>query len=199
MKIQLLERVKPATKESCFFYYSRDIKNMPTGFVPSMTLPKASLYVGTRSALEYSGGLCRHLASYCIIKHEDYRYLTLRTGGSESRLVGKLGLVGGHLEGNESLAEGVDRELREEADITDNKIKYMKMKGFLKLDGSNNPLDVSKDHLGVVFSVTLKKRNIREEEKGILRGIWVHKDNLDQYVDRMEDWCLTLYNEGLFK
>jgi predicted NUDIX family phosphoesterase len=191
-KIKFLEATKPSTREKIFFYYSEDIKNMPTGFVPTTELPDASLYVSNRSVLEYSGGLTRHIIPYCVVKCEDEYYFTVRIGGGETRLLNKLGCLGGHV-GKEGIDAGMMRELEEEADITDNKIKSLKMKGFIKSDGDRkDPIDVSRDHLALVYVINLRKKDIREEEEGILKGVWIHKDRLMEHYDSMEDWTKIL-------
>jgi predicted NUDIX family phosphoesterase len=197
MKIQLLETIKPSTTESCFYYYSNDIRSMPLGFVPATKLPDASLYLGTRSALEYNGGMTRHVIPYCVIACEDEYYFTVRVGGSEARLVGKIGCLGGHV-GKEGIDVGMMRELQEEADLTENKIKRLVMKGFIKSKGDvNNPMDVDRDHLGLIYKITLRRKNIREEEAGVLKGIWIHKDDIGEYYDRMESWSQILVTAGI--
>jgi predicted NUDIX family phosphoesterase len=199
-KTKVLEQLKPSTKETILYYYSEDIKDIPLGFSATMELPqKASLYNGTRSALEYNSGLTRHIIPYCVVKCGDEYYFTVRVGGGETRLVGKIGCLGGHV-GKEGIDAGMMRELQEEADLTDNKIKSLRMKGFIKSDGDkSNPLDVDRDHLGLIYVIELRKKNIREEEEGTLKGIWIHKDDLGNYVGQMESWCKILFDSGVIK
>jgi predicted NUDIX family phosphoesterase len=198
IKTKALEKLKPSTKENILYYYSEDIKDMPMGFSASMELPNASLYNGTRSSLEYNSGLTRHIIPYCVVKCGDEYYFTVRKGGSsETRLVGKIGCLGGHV-GKEGIDAGMMRELQEESDLTDNKIKSMRMKGFLKSDGDvKDPLDVDKDHLGLIYVIELRKKNIREEEEDKLKGIWIHKDTLLEYYDKMESWTRMLFDAGV--
>lgn len=199
MKIKLLEQIKPSTREGVFYYYSKDIRKLPYGFTPATHLLPVHLYVANRSVLEYDSGFTRHIIPYCIIRNGDEYYFALREGGSEARLKGKIGLLGGHV-GKEGITQGMLRELEEEAGILERHIRNYKMKGYIKLLGNkNDPFDVNKDHLGLVYEVNIKTKDIRMEEKDILKGFWVHKSKLHEVYDQMEDWAKLLVKEGVIK
>jgi predicted NUDIX family phosphoesterase len=191
LKVQTLEEKKPSMSEKVFYCYSYDL-NLPEGYIPSNTLPKANLYLGKRSELEYNNGVTKQIIPYVIIKYEDEYYFALREGGGEDRLLGKIGLLGGHV-GREGISQGMLRELHEEAGIRETDIKTYKIIGLV----NSNKTKVNKDHLGIVYKATLRRKNLIDEA-GILKGMWVKKSGVKDLSRLMEDWLQILVKHDLF-
>ncbi len=118
--------------------------------------------------------------------------MTRTTGGSESRLHGRVSLgVGGHLErldeGDDPLWAGMMRELHEELEIPKDHARPI-YRGLINDDSTL----VGQVHLGVVFSLELAQpeANVRETDK--LLGAWWARDALQAQSERMESWSAFL-------
>lgn len=195
-KAILLEEMKPSTQEHIIYFDSDEIEDIPNGFTPTNKLPLLKHMVSRRSLLEYNPSQ-RHPIPYVIIKHGKRYFLILREKGSgELRLIGLMGLVGGHigevdideLSLNKTIINGLKRELQEEAGIEDGMVKSIDMRGLIKLDEG-----VDRDHLGIVYEIELLTDEIKAEEDGVLKGMWLHKNQLKDYYDHFESWAKIVY------
>lgn len=199
-KAKVLEEMKPSTKEEILYFYQEDLNELSEGFIHTDEIPNVDYDFGVRSFLEYASALYRHPIPYCLIKYQDKYFFILREKGSgEIRLIGKKGMVGGHIgiEDNDValdliIENGLMRELKEETGITKELIKDINLRGLIK---SNDGVDA--DHLGLVYEIELKTDNIKAEEEGILTGIWINKENLQQHYDSFESWSRIVYDNLL--
>ncbi|HCL4480134.1 TPA: hypothetical protein N2D99_002220 [Clostridium botulinum] len=196
MKADVYEQLKPSTKEKIIYFLEKDLKDIEQGYYDGVEDIKADIYTAKRSLLEYDK-LQRHPIPYCIVKHKDKYFFTIRENGSgEIRLIGKVGLLGGHVGEKDisyknnkidfitTMRNGMLREIAEEAGITQKIIESIKFKGFLKLfDG------VEEDHLGMIYEIELKNSNIDAIEKGVLEGIWINKTEIINMEDKLEHWA----------
>lgn len=200
-KADLLEKIKPSTKERIIYFDESSLKDIKTGFDNINVLPDIPFYVERRSFLEYCPPR-RHPIPYCIIKNGSKYFFILRESGSgEIRLIGKKGMVGGHIGEediengnlNTTIMNGMFRELEEEAGIKPSMVKSLELKGVIK---SNEGVDA--DHLGLVYEIELYSADgIKAEEEGILKGIWIDKEKLNEHYESFESWSKIVYNNIL--
>jgi len=199
VKAVRLEQIKPSTKEEIIYFRSADLNNVPDGLTITDKLPSIPFYKDRRSLLEYNPTQ-RHPIPYCIVRFEnDYFFILRGSGVGEIRLENKKGLLGGHVDSYEAvesslektLLNGLKRELEEEAGITDNLIKSIKLKGLLK---SNTGVDL--DHLGVIFEIEVLSKEIDSKEEE-LTGIWINENELEQHAESFESWAKIIYKEWL--
>lgn len=181
MKIDYIESQDPSTKDKIFYYYSYDI-NLPEGFIPSDTVPKANLYLGKRSELEHSNGVTKQIITYPMISYGDQFYFSIRDGGED-----RFGLIGGHV-GREGITQGMLTHLENQAGFRESHISRLKIVGLIN---SNNS-EFTKNHLAVVYRVVLRKKNWNQN-----KGIWVSKDDMKNYRF-LEEWLQILVNENIF-
>ena len=199
VKAERLEEIKPSTKEEILYFNEEDLKDIKEGFTKIDKIPNIKAYVGPRSKLEYHP-LKRHPIPYVLVKYEDKYFFILREKGSgEMRLIGKIGLLGGHVsveeektDLEENIISGLMRELEEEANITSEIIKSCTLKGIIKLNTG-----VDADHLGFVYEVELLTDNIKSHEEDKLTGIWINKSELKNYEDSFENWAKLVYEKLL--
>lgn len=199
VKAELLENLKPSTKEVIVYFQESDLDRIPYGLTDAKKLPLIPTYTGRRSELEYNP-IQRHPIPYVIVKHKKYYFFILRGQGvGEMRLAGKKGLLGGHvgvedsdqLSLSKTLLNGLRRELKEEAGITDELIQSIELKGLLK---SNEGVD--QDHLGVIYEIELLSKEIVSHEKE-LTGIWLHEKELKEHASTFESWANMIYEKWL--
>jgi len=126
------------------------------------------------------------------LRYEDKYFFILREKGSgEARLEGKKGMVGGHV-GEEGIVKGMYRELEEEVSVTPSIIKSLTLKGLIK---SNEGVNI--DHLGIIYEIELTTDKIKAEEKGVLSGMWINKEDLSKHYDSFENWSKIIYDNVL--
>lgn len=199
VKAEKLEQLKPSTKEEIIYFEETVLLDLPDGLTEIKTLPPYPFSIGKRSLLEYHPEK-RHPIPYAIVKHQRYYFFILRESGSgELRLIGKKGMLGGHvgkedvdsMSLNKTLLNGLRRELHEEAGITDELIRSIKLKGLLK---SNEGVD--SDHLGVIYEIELSTDNISSQEEA-LSGIWIHESELEKHAPSFESWASMIYEKWL--
>ena len=201
-KADLLEAMKPSTKENIIYFEEKDMGFIKENFDELKYIPNIPFKVERRSILEYHPNK-RHPIPYCIIRYEDKYFFILRESGSgEIRLIGKKGLIGGHI-GDEDVIEnnlsktienGLIREFEEEIGETKDIIKNISLKGVIK---SNNGVDA--DHLGLLYEIEVDKDDIKAAEKGVLKGIWIDKADLPNHYDSFESWSQIAYTQILSK
>lgn len=207
-KAKILEDKKPSTKEVIYYFKEKDLGFIKEGFEEAdlEDLYKIKPYTAKRSLLEYLPSQ-RHPIPYCIVKHDDKYFLIFRENGSgESRLIGKKGLLGGHVGIDDSFSSNIDldiistiengmlRELEEEAGITECDISDIDFKGFIKIVKEN---EVENDHLGVIYLINLKHFNISTLEEGILSGDWFTKEEILNNMDSLENWSKLIFKKIL--
>ncbi len=139
----------------------------------------------------------KQLIPYVVVRDGERIFLTERTtAGGDARLHGKASLgVGGHLnpvdKGEDPLDDGLRREWSEELET--NWEPEFELIGLLNDDG--NP--VGAVHLGVVFTVNARGRDVAVREHEKLTGRWATPDEVYAAWDRMETWS-QLVAEQLF-
>lgn len=196
-KAEILEKQKPSLSETIIYFKEEDLDFLGEGpFVHYKEeiykkLMNAKHLSGRRSKLEYVPEQ-RHPIPYIYVKDGDRYFFISREGGSgETRLIGKKGMLGGHVgpesDSNISLEEtlklGMLRELEEEAAITEKLISNISLKGLIK---SNEGVD--NDHLGLVYEVTLNDNNIETQEEGIINGFWLKESEIKEHYNTFENW-----------
>lgn len=201
-KAQILEQLKPSTKEEIIYFLEETLTDIPEGFSETDEDLHVVVHTNKRSLMEYNK-LQRHPIPYCLIRFEDeYFFISRENGSGELRLIGQKGLIGGHVgredivlkQGNNidlklTLRNGMYREIEEEAGITKEKIKSIKYKGMIKLFGG-----VDQDHLGIVYEIELNTKDIKVLEDGVLKGAWINKYLLPLQYNRFEKWAKIVYN-----
>lgn len=207
-KASILEAVKPSTKERIIFFDESEVTFVPTGFTNMEAIIQAvqtvPVLVERRSILEYNA-VQRHPILYVIVKHQNKYFFIIREGNSgEIRLIGKMGMLGGHVDEEDihvsnkdvdlfkTIENGLYRELMEEAGITSEMIESIHLEGLIKLSGG-----VEDDHLGFVYMVELRTDDIQSQEEGVIKGLWVEKEELPSIVDKLEKWSQVVYEEIL--
>lgn len=209
-KASLLEALKPSTKERIIFFNESEVTFVPTGFTNIQAILEAvqtvPVSVDRRSILEYNMEQ-RHPIPYVIVKHQNKYFFIIREGNSgEIRLIGKMGMLGGHV-GEEdiqvtndsidlfkTIENGLHRELMEEAGITPEMIESIHLEGLIKLSGG-----VEEDHLGFVYMVELRTDDIQSQEEGVIKGLWVEKEDLPSIKNKLENWSQVVYTEIIQK
>ncbi|MFJ8528676.1 NUDIX domain-containing protein [Bacillus sp. NPDC094106] len=209
-KATLLEAIKPSTKERIIFFDESEVTFVPTGFTNIEAINEAlktvPVSVERRSILEYNM-MQRHPIPYVIVKHKNKYFFIIREGNSgEIRLIGKMGMLGGHvgeediqltnnkIELFKTIENGLYRELMEEAGISSEMIESISLEGLIKLSGG-----VEDDHLGFVYMVELHTDDIQSQEEGVIKGLWVEKEDLPSIKDKLENWSQVVYTEILQK
>lgn len=206
-KSEILEHMKPSTKENILYFLEEDLKNISTGFakVSEDLIKNIEPHFDRRSKLEYLP-MQRHPIPYCIIKFENKYFLSLRKSGSgELRLIGQKGLLGGHVDKKDTIysdgeidiiktiRNGMARELKEEANldlINVNKIDFL---GFIKIEKN---AEVENDHLALVYLIDISSE-IETVEDNVLSVIWLSKEEIIENIDTLESWTKIAF-ENLF-
>mgnify|MGYP000983264523 CR=1 FL=1 len=201
LKAIYLERNKPSTREIILTFKEKDLEHIPLGFSEYKDNLDIEVYEERRSLLEYNP-IYRHPIPYVIIKNKSKYFFILREAGSgEAMLIGKKGMVGGHvavddIEKNDSVVDsiikGLYRELEEEAGITGSIITDIALKGVIK---SNEGVD--RYHLGLIYEIEINTTDIKAEEEGVLTGIWIDKEDLSSHYNSFESWAKIVYDHIL--
>jgi predicted NUDIX family phosphoesterase len=199
-KADYLESIKPSTKERIVYFEEKFFDEVRDTFLRDFNVYDLPFGIERRSALEYHPTR-RHPIPYVLIRFQDKYFFILReSGGGELRLIGKKGLVGGHV-GEEDVVGGnlkktfenaLMREAREEVGIVPEMIKSIDLRGFIKSD-----LGVDIDHLGLVYEIELSTDAIKSEENGVLTGIWISKEDLKNHYGSLENWSKIVYDNLL--
>lgn len=190
-KAKYLESVKPSTRERIVYFEEKCFDSLVSVFTSDFAWWSLPFAVERRSILEYYPTR-RHPIPYVVLKFQKQYFFILREkGGGELRLIGKKGLVGGHV-GEEDLVEGdlrktceqaLFRELYEEVGVDKSMIQGVRYCGVIKSDEG-----VDADHLGLVYQIDLNTADIKSAEKDILTGLWLSEDDLKKYYDSFENW-----------
>lgn len=201
LKAIFLERNKPSTREVIITFKEEDLANVPLGFSRYENNLNMEVYQERRSLLEYNP-VYRHPIPYVIVKNKDKYFFILREAGSgETMLIGKKGMVGGHVSIEDikkdeniehSIIRGLYRELEEEAGITDDMISNIELRGLIK---SNEGVD--RYHLGLIYEIEINTTDIKAEEEGVLTGIWIDKEDLSSHYNSFESWAKIVYDHIL--
>lgn len=199
-KADYLEAIKPSTCERIIYFEESELGGIPEVFTRDADILGLPFGVERRSLLEYHPTR-RHPIPYVIIRYEDKYFFILReAGGGELRLIGKKGLIGGHIDEDDIVAEDLGktfynatlREAAEEAGVTEEIVKSVALKGIIKSD-----LGVDIDHLGLVYEIELVTDLIRSEEEGVLTGIWIPRGELEEHYESFENWAKIVYDNLL--
>ena len=71
-------------------------------------------------------------------------------------------------------------------------VKSLELKGAIK---SNEGVDARS---GLVYEIELYSADgIKAEEEGILKGIWIDKEKLNEHYESFESWSKIVYNNIL--
>lgn len=199
-KADYLENIKPSTKERVIYFEENDLAGIEEIFSGEADIFNLPFGIERRSLLEYHPTR-RHPIPYMLVRFEDKYFFILREqGGGELRLIGKKGLIGGHI-AEEDMIEGdlvatvqnaLFREAEEEAGITEDMVNSIKLRGVIKSD-----LGVDIDHLGLVYEMEISTDSIKSEEEGVATGIWVSKEELPAHYESFENWSKIVYDNLL--
>lgn len=199
-KADYLESIKPSTKERVVCFEESDLGDIEGVFTRNTEIFDLPFGVERRSIAEYHPTK-RHPIPYAIIRFEDKYFFILRQqGGGELRLIGKKGLIGGHVSEEdisgqdlkETFRNSLLREAREEAGLSPEIIKSVNLRGLIKSD-----LGVDADHLGLIYEIELSTDRIKSEEDEIHAGIWISKDELPEHYESFENWSKIVYDNLL--
>lgn len=138
---------------------------------------------------------------YVLIKKEKKYYMALRGKGSgESRLHGKLGLLGGHISKEdvygsleEQVRRGMYRELEEEVGLKEEQVKEEKYIGVIRLKKEG----VERHHLGLLYELELKEGVEIESREEDVKGKWLSKEEIEREKERLEDWARLVYEKRI--
>lgn len=139
----------------------------------------------------------RQIIPYCLIKYEDWYFVTRRIDG-DSRLIGKHSIgIGGHVEPpkynmDNPILVSMFRELDEELWMgtsdpnieQENVVRLFYLAGIIK--SNKTPVDCV--HIGLVYVVEVNTWDISVKETDTLEGLWVHKDEIKTFTDNYETW-----------
>lgn len=210
-KSNLLEEEKPHLNEEILYFLEKDLINIKTGFQDQSIydLPK-EIYSAKRSLLEYLQTQ-RHPINYCVIEYlndnleKQYFVINRESGSGETRLVGKKGLLGGHI-GKEDIIQydstneidlsrtfeqAMLRELEEEAGITEDLMIDNRFYGFIK---SEEEKTTEYDHLGIISRIEVDTKEISTLEDGIISGCWLTKEEIIENISTFEEWARIVFS-----
>ena len=206
LKAELLESKKPSLKEPILYFLESELKNIPSGFSKtSFNELNVIPYIAKRSLLEHLP-IQRHPIPYILVRYIEneipfYFFLFRESGSTETRLVGRKGLPGGHVDGvdavlddnnnirpKETIEIGLYRELLEEVGIPKEEIKNIELVGFIK---ETEERSVGADHLGLVYLIDFAHKAYKSMEEGIISGAWLRKEEVNP--DELESWARLVY------
>lgn len=199
-KAEYLENIKPSTRERIIYFEEKDLGNIAGVFTEDTEILDLPFFVQRRSLLEYHPTR-RHPIPYVLIRFEDKYFFILReSGGGELRLIGKKGLIGGHIDEDDVVLDDLAatfqsallREAKEEAGIGDEMVQSVALLGLIKSD-----LGVDVDHLGLVYEIEVNTDKIKSEEEGVLTGVWIAKEELSSHYESFENWSKIVYDNLL--
>lgn len=200
-KADFLESIKPSTRERIVFFEEKDLPATPKhGWLAAKALDLAKIPAAwaRRSELEYHP-LRRHPIPYVLVRSGDKFFFVLREGGGgELRLIGKKGMIGGHVaeedavEGNlpSTMEKALRREAEEEAGITAEMITSLEPAGLIKSDTG-----VDADHLGLVYVMEINTRDIIGSEPEKLTGVWLTREEIVTQWESLENWAQIVVRE----
>jgi len=71
-------------------------------------------------------------------------------------------------------------------------VQSVALLGLIKSD-----LGVDVDHLGLVYEIEVNTDKIKSEEKGVLTGVWIAKEELPSHYESFENWSKIVYDNLL--
>lgn len=200
--------VKISLLEEIVYFNDIDLSKIGYGYVSEglEILNNVPMYTDVRYFLEESVTK-RHPIPYALIKYKDEYFLADRLkGGTEARLHGKKGLLGGHVDKLDVVKYGEEnksilfknsllRELKEEVGITTDKVDSISFKGYIRVAEKDRVEGV---HLALIYVVELNTKDITSEEEEVLKGKWYTKEEIKEVYDTLEYWSeLVIKNEVL--
>lgn len=163
-------------------------------------LVHANRKAGVRKDIERDD-LRKQIVTYCVIEQGHSLLATKRIGG-DGRLQGEISLgVGGHVRGNESLLKGVDRELKEELDVSydGKKLDYNIFDNTIECKSvgiiSSGKTEVDRCHLGFFYLVEYDPEVEIEVTDDNLEGRWV--EDPGEFYNDLETWSQILVDEDV--
>lgn len=207
-KADLLEAKKPSVSEQIIYFKEEDLTFLGSEVFIDFNqrmhnqLQQVPIHVQKRSLLEYVKEQ-RHPIPYVYVRDgERIFFISRESGSGELRLIGKKGMLGGHVgeedlvQNNlkETLINGMLRELWEEAAISEESISDINLKGLIKSD-----VGVDNDHLGIVYEIILNNNDIQTQEEGIIDGLWLNKDEIKEHYDSFESWSKIVIDNVILK
>lgn len=198
--------IKSSLLEDIVYFDDSKLKHIGEGYVKGSLdlLSDVPMRTDIRYFLE-NDYTKRHPIPYALLKYRGNYFLADRLkGGTESRLHGKKGLLGGHVDKLDVIIYGEDnkddlfkysllRELTEEVGVDESKVTSIEFKGFIRIAEEDTVEGV---HLGLVYIVDLNTDCISSEEEHILKGRWYTKEDIKEVYNTLERWSeLVIKNE----
>lgn len=202
--------VKTSLLDKIVYYDESTLSGLGEGYIESAlsVITELPLMVDTRYFLE-DDYTKRHPIPYALLKYDDKYFLADRLkGGTEARLHGKKGMLGGHVDGSDITDCGSNvvkdifeysllRELREEVGVIESMVNAIDFKGYIRI---TDKTAVEGVHLALVYVVDLNTNKITSEEKNILKGKWYSKQDIVDIYSTLEKWSeLVIKNEIMGK
>lgn len=132
----------------------------------------------------------RQIIPYVVVTHADEVFTLRRTPKqSEARLHHKVSIgVGGHINPGHGIVEGLQKELDEEVDVSDD--FELQFAGII----NDESTDVGRVHLGVVYLLRSSGKNVHVKETDKMTGEWLARRELATLRDAMESWSQIVYD-----
>ncbi|HET7707236.1 MAG TPA: hypothetical protein VFM36_14210 [Thermoanaerobaculia bacterium] len=133
----------------------------------------------------------KQIIPYVAIRNgEDYFVLQRTSKQTESRLHHKMSLgIGGHINpGTPTVLGGLEKELDEEVAVP--RPYELRFIGILNDDTT----DVGRVHLGAVYLLDTKSRDVTVRETEKMTGAWRARRELGGIRDAMETWSQLIYD-----
>ncbi|MCE4956255.1 NUDIX domain-containing protein [Macrococcoides caseolyticum] len=143
----------------------------------------------------------KQLISYCILENENNEILVYErlSGGGEARLHGLSSIgIGGHMNQLDDtqiegvLLENAARELEEEVGVKNVNPQNLNLIGFINDDDN----EVGRVHIGLVFKLKVKQREVFVNETDTLKIDWVSETGLMNDAE-YESWSRIII-ESIF-
>jgi len=133
----------------------------------------------------------RQIIPYVVIRcGTDWFTLRRTRKGTDARLHEKISLgIGGHINPEHDLVEGLRKELDEEVEIEGD--YDLNFAGIL----NDESTEVGRVHLGIVYILDAPSHNVRVLETEKLSGEWHQPPELAAMREAMETWSQIVFDE----
>lgn len=203
------EGVKASLLEEIVYFNESDLELIGEGYISGDLgkIDEIPLHTDVRYFLE-NDYTKRHPIPYVLLKYNDKYYLADRLkGGTEARLHGKKGMLGGHvdkvdLDSKEGITKSelfkyaMLRELKEEVGVLESDISNIDFKGYIRIVDKEAVEGV---HLALVYIVDITNEDITSAEEHILKGNWYTKEEIKSVLSTLEKWCSMVIAEEVLK
>lgn len=198
--------VKSSLLDEIVYFKDVDLKNIGEGYVKGSLdlISDIPMFTDIRYFLE-NDYTKRHPIPYALLRYKDKYFLADRLkGGTETRLNGKKGMLGGHVDKLDVITYGEEnkvdlfenallRELMEEVGVDKSIIDSITFKGYIRIVDETAVEGV---HLALVYVVDLNTECISSKEEHILKGSWYTKEDIKDVYNTLEKWSeLVIKNE----